>query len=230
MKNSLILGCLCSLLYACKAPSYSYVPPTLNTTAYTHAGEGQLGVQFGSVGLAAKGGIAITKNININAWAGTFPKDSTNYTSKESEVSIGVQTNPNSSKSYTSFWIGLGNGHNEKELKQLSGHFNRAFLQVQESAVDHHIGSAAFDAFIGFRVNYLSYSGSRLNAPFSDYLFYYEPYFGANIGGENFRVELLQGLAMKNTGEWGHGVQVWPYWGSIGFMFKLRTRKHTHEH
>lgn len=216
--------CTCCSLFACKLPRYGYVPPTLNTTVYSHAGEGQLGVQFGSAGFAAHGGIAITKNINVNAWAATFPADSTNYGSKESEISIGFQTNPNSNNGVTSFYLGLGNGSNKKERTGLSGHFNRSFFQIQRTAFDKPLGGASYDAFLGLRINYLSYNGSKGPSPLSDYLFYYEPYFGASIGGKNVRLEILQGLAIKNSGEWGHGLQIFPYFGNIGLLVKLRKK------
>ncbi|OQP61823.1 hypothetical protein A3860_30625 [Niastella vici] len=220
MKRYVYLIGACYTLYSCKAPSYSYVPATMNTTAYSHGGEGQLGLVFGSPGFAGKGGIAVTRNINVNAWAATLPSDS-GYSSKESEYSIGVQTNENKNREVTSFWVGLGNGSNKKVRTDLSGHFNRLFLQIQQSVINNPLGNARFDGFFGIRVNYLDYTGTRQDKPLNDILYYYEPYLGFNVGSKNVRFEFLTGLAIKNTGEWSHGVQVWPWFGHIGVIGKL---------
>jgi hypothetical protein len=194
----------------------------MNTTGYSRAGEAQVGLLFGTPGIAAKGGVAITRNINVNAWAGTMPADS-GYGSKESEFSIGVQTNMNKHSEVTSFWLGLGNGSNEKVRTGLSGHFNRAFFQVQQSAVNNKWGNARYDGVVGLRINYLSYDGIKNDERLNDFLYYYEPYLGFNIGGKNVRFEILQGLAIKNTGEWSHGVRVWPWFGHVGVIVKLGT-------
>jgi hypothetical protein len=222
MKRIACLIGACYLIFSCKPPSYSYVPATMNTTAYSHAGEGQLGLVFGSPGFAGKGGIAVTRNINVNAWAATMPADS-GYGSKESEFSLGVQTNENTHHEVTSFWVGLGNGSNKKIRTDLSGHFNRLFLQIQQAAINNSLGkgNTRFDGFIGIRVNYLDYTGTRENKPLNDILYYYEPYLGFNVGGKNVRFEFLTGLAIKNTGEWSHGVRVWPWFGHAGVIVKL---------
>jgi hypothetical protein len=224
MKKILCLVGACYTVISCKLPSYSYVPPTMNTTAYSHAGEGQLGVVFGSPGIAAKGGIALTPNINVNAWAATMPSEDGDYGSKESEFSIGAQTNVNKHNEVTSVWLGLGNGSNEKSRTDLSGHFNRAFLQIQQSAINNTLANARFDAFLGLRVNYLSYDGVKGDERLDDFLYYYEPYFGFNVGGKHVRLDILQGLAIKNTGEWSRGVRVWPWFGHIGLLVKLGSQ------
>lgn len=218
------LVCFCCLIFACQAPRYSYVPPTLNTTAYSRAGEGQLGVQFGSPGIAAKGGFALTKNININAWGSLFPEQNNGYNSREAEFSIGFQTNPRKNKSATSFYLGMSTGSNEKDTIGLAGNFHRSFIQVQTAAFDQQLGDVYFDGYIGLRVNYLDYNGTKATMPLNDYLFYYEPYFGATIGGKNVRLELLQGLAIKNSGDWRQGVRIFPYFGSVGLLVKLRKK------
>jgi hypothetical protein len=219
MKKIVYLIVACYFIYSCKAPSYSYVPATMNTTAFSHAGEGQLGLVFGSPGIAGKGGIAVTRNISLNAWVAGMPADS-GYGSKESEFSVGVQTNVKNNET-TSFWLGLGNGSNKKVRTDLSGHFNRLFLQIQQSVIDNPLGSARFDGFFGVRVNYLDYTGTREDKPLNDILYYYEPYLGFNVGGKNVRFDFLTGLAIKNTGEWSHGVRVWPWFGHVGLLFKL---------
>ena len=222
-----LIGASCTV-FSCKPPSYSYVPTTLNTAAYSHSGEGHAGVFVGSAGLGAKGGVALTKNINVNIWGATLPSANNDYSSKEAEYSIGVQTNPDRS-SVTSFILGLGNGHNEKPRTELSGHFNRGFLQVMQSTIDSKIGSSVrVEGFIGLRVNYLDYTGTNNDKPLNDILYYYEPFFGFNIGGKNVRFELLQGLAMKNTGEWSHGVRVFPWFGHIGLLVKLPKEEKSH--
>ncbi len=116
MKKFVCLIGACYSLYSCKPPSYSYVPPTMNTTAYSRAGEGQLGFMFGSPSIGAKGGVAITKNINVNAWASTMPQgNNDDYNSKEAEFSIGIQTNPDKNGDVTSFFAGYSGGSNEKD-------------------------------------------------------------------------------------------------------------------
>lgn len=215
---------VCYTVYSCKPPSYSYVPPTMNTTAYSRAGEGQLGFMFGSPGMGAKGGLALTKNINVNAWASTLPSGNDDYGSREFEFSLGIQTNPES-RHITSFYIGHSSGSNEKKRTGLTGDHNRTFFQVQQSAIDTRLGGARLDGFFGLQVNYLSYEGTRESSPFNDYLWYYQPYLGMALGGKNVRFEILQGIAMKNSGEWGHGVRVFPWFGHIGMLVKIRNNK-----
>ncbi len=225
MKKIACLIGACYSLYSCKPPSYSYVPATMNTTAYSRAGEGQLGVMFGSPGIGAKGGIAITKNISVNAWASTLPAGNDDYGSKEFEFSLGIQTNPQLEHHVTSFYIGHSAGSNEKKRTGLTGDFNRTFLQIQQSAIDAKLGAVRLDGFFGLQVNYLSYEGTRESAPFNDYLWYYQPYLGFALGGNNVRFEILQGLAIKNTGEWSHGVRVFPWFGHVGMLVKIRNNK-----
>jgi len=226
MKKIACLIGACYSMYSCKPPSYSYVPPTMNTTAYSRAAEGQLGFMFGSPGIGAKGGVALTKNINVNAWASTMPAgNNDDYNSREFEFSVGVQTNPDRNNDVTSFYVGYSGGSNEKIRKGLTGDFNRAFLQIQQSAIDTRLGAARLDGFFGLQVNYLSYEGVKEYTPFNDYLWYYQPYLGLALGGKNVRVEILQGLAIKNTGEWSHGVRVFPWFGHIGMLFKIRNNK-----
>lgn len=214
------------LFVACKAPTYHYVPTMVNAIPYAAAGEGQLGLAFGSVGLALKGGVALAQNININGFFGGLPESDDGYTNRESEVSIGVQTNPHN-KTVAGFYLGLGTGNNEKDKIGLSGNYNRPFIQAQFAAYDQPIfkTGARFDGYIGLRVNYLAYNGRLKGNEFDDDLIYYEPYFGFAIGGQNARLELLQGFSMKNSGEWGDGVRVFPYFGSIGFVVKIRKNR-----
>lgn len=225
MKKFVCLIGACYSIYSCKPPSYSYVPATMNTTAYSRAGEGQLGFMFGSPGIGAKGGIAITKNINVNAWASTLPGSNDDYGSKEFEFSAGIQTDAENHQGVTSFYVGHSAGSNEKKRKGLTGDFNRTFLQLQHSAVDARLGGARLDGFFGLQVNYLSYKGTQEGSPFNDYLWYYQPYFGVALGGKNVRLEVLQGLAIKNSGEWSQGVRVFPWFGHIGMLFKIRNNK-----
>ncbi len=215
----------CYSLFSCKPPIYSYVPATMNTTAYSRAGEGQFGFMFGSPGIAAKGGVAITRNISVNAWGATLPSGNDDYGSREAEFSLGIQTNPNHNNGVTSFYLGMSTGSNEKKRTELDGNFYRTFLQIQRSAIDKPLGSARLDAQFGLRVNYISYEGNRGDLPFNDYRWYYEPYFGINVGGKNVRFELLQGIAFKNTGEWNHGLRIFPYFGHIGMLVKIRKHR-----
>ena len=210
-------------LTACSTPRYHYVPTTINALPYAHAGEGHLGIAFGTVGIAVKGGIAVSDNININGYFGGMPESDNGYTSRESEFSVGVQTNPGDN-TVGSFSLGMGIGNNEKDKIGLSGNYNRPFFQAQFAAYDKPLFNSGvhFDGYIGLRVNYLDYNGLLSNKEFDDHLFFYEPYFGVAIGGRNVRLEILQGFSVKNSGEWGDGVRVFPYFASVGLMVKLR--------
>ena len=220
MKKTVCLFCLSILVFSCTIPRYSYVPPALNNIPYSRAGEGQLAVQFGSVGMAARGGIAVTKNINLNAWVGAMPSD-TGYNGKESEFSIGVQTNPDH-KAVSSFYLGYANGSNKKIKTGLSGHYSRSFFQWQHGGFDLGNGPVQFDAYVGLRINYLDYEGTKGGARFFDHLFYYEPYFGGAVGGKNVRFQLTTGMALKNSGEWGEGVRIFPFFMNVGVVVKIR--------
>jgi hypothetical protein len=210
------------LLVACKAPSYQYVSPTLNNTAYSQAGTGHLGIQFGTIGIGAKGGVAITDNININGFFGGLPEADDDYTSRESEVSIGIQSKPKNNF-VTTFYFGSGFGSNEKDKTGLDGHYTRPFLQFQGSVYDKQIlKNVNVDASFGVRLNYLIYDGVNNGHDFDHNVMYTEPYLGFAIGGRNVRLEILQGLAIKSSGTWTEGLRIFPYFGNIGLLVKLR--------
>ena len=90
--------------------------------------------------------------------------------------------------------------------------------------LDKGNGPVKFDGYFGLRINYLDYDGSKKGTNFDDNLFYYEPYMGLAVGGENVRFQIMQGVAIKNSGEWGHGVQVFPYFAHIGVLVKIRKK------
>lgn len=213
------------LFLACKTPTYHYVPTMTNAVPYAAAGEGHLGLAFGTVGIAGKGGIALTQNININGFIGGMPESDNGYTSRESEFSLGVQTNPNNN-TVGCFYIGLGSGNNEKDKTGLSGNYTRPFIQAQFAAYDLPIFNtgARMDGYIGMRANYLDYNGTINGNKFNDNLYYYEPYFGVAIGGQNVRLEILQGFSIKNSGDWNQGVRIFPYFVSVGVTVKLRKK------
>lgn len=214
------------LFVACKTPTYHYVPTMVNAVPYAGGGEGQLGIAFGSVGMAAKGGISLSPNINLNGFAGGMPNSGNGYKSLESEFSLGVQTNPGN-EVVGCFYVGFGTGKNEKEKIGLSGHYNRPFFQAQIASVDKPVfnTSARADGFMGVRINYLDYNGMLNGNNFDDYLVYYEPYFGGAIGGKNVRLEIVQGFSMKNSGDWRQGVRIFPYFGTVGLIVKIRKDK-----
>jgi hypothetical protein len=75
------------------------------------------------------------------------------------------------------------------------------------------------------RLNYLIYNG-RLNAAnFDENVFYTQPFMGVAIGGRNVRFELLQGFSIKSSGTWAKGVRIFPFFGNIGMLVKLRKVK-----
>jgi hypothetical protein len=226
MRSLLFIVLTISYFTACKAPTYHYVPTMVNAIPYAAPGEGQLGLAFGSVGIALKGGIALAQNININGFVGGIPATDDSYKNTESELSLGVQTNPHNN-TVASFYLGVGMGKNEKDKIGLTGNYNRPFLQAQFAAYDKPLFNSGvhLDGYIGLRANYLAYNGRLKGNEFDDDLIYYEPYFGIAIGGKNVRFEVLQGLAMKNSGEWGDGVRVFPYFGSVGVLVKIRKNK-----
>lgn len=214
------------LLLGCKSTSYHYVSPTLNNTPSAGSGTGHVGIQLGSVGLAAKGGIAVTDNISLNAFVGGLPEAQNGYTSRETEFSVGFQTTPRNN-SVTNFYLGLGIGSNEKDKIGLSGNYYRPFIQIQHATFDKPIfsGGMYVDGSFGVRLNYLLYNGRINTANFDENVLYTEPYLGFAIGGRNVRFEILQGVAIKSSGTWEKGVRIFPYTGNIGLLFKLRKAK-----
>lgn len=210
---------------SCKAPSYHFVSPTLNSTGYEKAGSGHLGLQFGTIGIGAKGGVAITDNVSINGFFGGIPEGKDDYTSRESEVSIGFQTNRRANFN-TKFYLGTGFGANEKDRIGLDGDYFRPFIQMQGTAFDKELFSDVYlDASFGLRVNYLIYDGVKEGANFDHKVIYTEPYLGLAVGGRNVRFELLQGVAIKTSGTWGRYLRIFPYFGNIGVLVKLRKSR-----
>jgi hypothetical protein len=224
MKNAFFIAAVAILFLAsCKAPSYSYVSPTLNNTAYSQAGTGHLGVQFGTIGIGAKGGVAVTDNISLNGFFGGIPEAKNDYTSREGEFSVGFQSKPKNNF-VANFYAGTGIGSNEKDKVGLDGDYFRPFIQAQATALDKSIGASGvyLDASFGFRLNYLLYDGVRGGADYDHKVVYTEPYFGFAIGGRNVRFEILQGLAIKSSGTWTKDLRIFPYFGNIGLLVKLR--------
>lgn len=211
------------LFVACKTPTYHYVPTMVNAVPYAAGGEGHLGLAFGTVGIAAKGGIALSPHINLNGFVGGMPESENGYTSRESEFSLGVQTNPGNDV-MGCFYVGFGSGNNEKDKIGLSGNYTRPFLQAQFAVADKPVFNSGImlDGYFGMRVNYLDYNGKLNGNDFDDHLIYYEPYFGVAVGSQNVRLEILQGFSMKNSGDWRQGVRIFPYFGSVGVTVKLR--------
>ena len=151
MKNYAIP--LLLLLTSCK--TYHYMTPTINTAMYSGAGEVQAGLQFGSAGIAAHGGVALSKNININGYASFFPETDNGYNSRELEFSLGYQINSGGNKKRaTSFFGGLGYGDNEYDKNGLAGRFTRPFLQIQHGIYDRTSSKVpgAYDFF--FRITF----------------------------------------------------------------------------
>src|SRR5688572_21471030 len=177
MKNYAIP--LLLLLTSCN--TYHYITPTINTAMYSEAGEAQAGLQFGSAGMAANGGVAISKNININGYASFFPETDNGYNSRELEFSLGYQINSGRNKKRaTSFFLGLGSGNNEYDKKGLEGRFTRPFLQIQHGIYDRTSSKVpgAYDFFFGSRFNFLLYNGTFGSTDIDHDQFYYEPYYG----------------------------------------------------
>lgn len=225
MRNAIIVAVAAfSLLASCKAPSYSYVSPTLNNTAYSKAGTGHIGFQAGTIGIGAKGGVALTDQVNLNGFFGGIPEAKDDYTSREGEISLGFQSKPNKNNFVTTLYVGTGIGSNEKDRVGLDGNFYRPFIQFQGSAYDKPIGESGIhvDASFGFRLNYLHYNGVKEGSDFDHKIFYSEPFLGFAIGGMNVRFELLQGLSIKSSGTWGEGLRIFPYFGNVGMLIKLR--------
>jgi hypothetical protein len=222
MKNYAIP--LLLLLTSCK--TYHYITPTINTAMYSGAGEVQAGLQFGSAGMAVHGGVALSKSININAFASIFPESDNGYNSRELEFSLGYQVNSGGNKKRaTSFFAGLGNGSNEYDKKGVAAHFNRPFLQIQHGIYDRTSPKVpgSYDFFFGSRFNFMTYKGKWDGNDFDDYVNYWEPYYGFSFGGSNVRCQFLMGIPIK-LNNWDFGARVLPIFANIGLQIKFRKR------
>lgn len=221
MKNCAIPVLL--LFTSCKI--YHYQTPTINTNMYSKAGEVQAGVQFGSAGLAADAGIALTKNINLNGYASFFPESDNGYNSREIELSVGYQTTPRENRrGVTSVFAGLGHGDNEYDKKGIVGSFNRPFLQIQHGSFDNKPGrrsSVYFDAFLGARLNWLIYEGTVEGIELKDDFLYFEPYYGISVGSSRIRFHFITGIPVKFD-DWDDGARVLAIFGNIGLKVKFR--------
>jgi hypothetical protein len=213
------------LFTSCK--TYHYMTPTINTAMYSGAGDVQAGLQFGSAGIAANAGVALTKNVNINGFASFFPESDNGYNSRELEISLGYQTTPGETrKRVTSFFLGFGHGDNEYDKKGLAGKFNRPFLQIQHGTVDRMLfgrSSIFADVFFGARLNWLNYDGEIEGSNFDDDFLYFEPYYGVSVGGSKVRFHVITGVPIK-TDNWDEGVRVRPFFMNIGLQVKFRKR------
>lgn len=183
---------------------------------------GHVGLQFGTIGIGAKGGIALTDNINLNGFLGGLPEVKDDYTSRESEFSVGFQSKPRNN-SVTTLYVGTGIGKNEIDRVALDGNYMRPFIQIQRSAYDKKVLSGMqVDASFGVRLNYLLYDGVKDGRAFDNNVLYSEPYVGFSIGRRNVRFEILQGVAIKSSGTWDKDLRIFPYFGNIGLLVKLK--------
>jgi hypothetical protein len=205
--------------------TYHYMTPTINTAMYSEKGEVVSGLQFGSAGIAATGGLALSKNFNINGMASFFPETDNGYNSREVELSVGYQTPLGNKNAVASFFLGMGYGSNEYDKKLLSGSFNRPFLQTQFGGYDLKLfnSSIYIDIFGGMRLNYLLYNGDFEGAGLDDEVVYFEPYYGFAVGGQNVRFHAMLGVPIK-ADNWDMGVRVIPIFGNIGLQVKFRKR------
>jgi len=226
MKKYIYYLLLPLLAIACKAPTYNYYSPAINTSPYSKAGEAHLGFNAGTMGLAAKGGVALSEQVNINALISGIPKGESGntYRSTETEVSLGFQTKPKNNGVF-GIIAGTGVGTNSHSAKDFQGSFTRPFLQLQRGTFNRKFLSESIrsDASFGVRLNYLLYNGSRNGDNFDHNHFFYEPFFSAAIGSRSVRLELIQGFSIKSSGEWDHGVRIFPYFAGVGMLIKLGT-------
>jgi hypothetical protein len=211
------------LFTSCKI--YHYQTPTINTNMYSKAGEVQAGLQFGSAGIAADAGVALTKNINLNGYASFFPESDDGYNSREIELSVGYQTTPRENRrGVASIFAGLGYGDNEYDKKGVIGSFNRPFLQLQYGSFDNKLGrrsSVYFDAFFGTRMNWLIYDGTEEGIDLKDDFLYFEPYYGFSVGSSRTRFHFITGIPVKFE-DWSEGARVLAIFGNIGLKMKFR--------
>src|SRR5687768_7406670 len=113
------------LLLFTSCGTYHYISPTVNTNMYSEQGEVVGGIQLGSAGISANGGVAISQNFNINGFVAWMPEEDNGYNSRELELSAGYQTNPGRGNNVGSFYAGVSFGSNEYDKKELSGKFTR---------------------------------------------------------------------------------------------------------
>lgn len=222
----LALPVMLLLLSGCRSSSYHYVSPTVNNAVYAQPGTGQLGLQFGTIGVGVKGGYALTEHININGHFGGIPEADNGYTSRESEFSLGFQTKSRKNEVF-SVYAGTGIGSNEKDKRGLSANYYRPFIQIQTGTFDRPLfsGKLYADVSAGLRLNYLLYNGKMNGSDFDEDVVYTEPYLGFAIGSRNVRLEILQGATIKSSGTWEKGVRIFPYMGNIGLLIKFRKKE-----
>jgi hypothetical protein len=76
------------------------------------------------------------------------------------------------------------------------------------------------------RFNYMFYNGYKTiqdsllkQESFTPENFFYEIYFNTSIGGKRVRFESGFGLSLKNLGEIGEGIKVFPMHFDLGMLF-----------
>ncbi len=220
-----------AFLSGCKSFwNYHTVPP--NNNLFANAGETQVTGTYGTGGMNAQAGFAVTKNFSLlGNYGGSLGADG--YHSKEGEFGIGFNTSRENHKMLFGVSAGYGLGNNFFQdsgvtYKDFRGSFTKPFVMLTFGSASIGSGKIQADAAMSLKLNYITYNGFKQSSPnpadqttFKAGTFYYEPYFSGSGGGKHVRFCYGMGFAFKNLNDAGKGMRIYPFHLNMGILIVI---------
>jgi hypothetical protein len=235
MKTINYLLLICLAVPGCK--SVNYYTPGVNANTFANPGEVQATGNFSTSGFLAKGGVAVTKNLSVNALYNSSSGMMKGYHVKEGEFAAGWRFSPGRPQGISLFG-GYGWGNNfdldsGEVVKDYQGNFQKPFLIFNYgSARIAKKGFIHMDINMGFKLSYFGYhgfktsyqNGAYVNTPFNPQHFLTEPYVMASLGGRHVQFESGMSFALKRIKEIGEGARVFPITIQFGIKILLNRK------
>lgn len=234
MKHAFYFIVIC---FAISCKSFHYYPTPPNAHTFANAGEVQASGNFSTSGFLTKGGVAITKNLSVNALYNASPGDIDGYHSKDFEGAAGWSFSEGKTKRF-SIYGGYGWGSNfdldsGETVKDFRGNYNKPFLIFNfGTARTAKRGFARGDVNVGFKFDYMMYrgfktvyeSGSYYETKFNADNFLVSPYVMVSVGGKYVRFETGTSFTFKRIVDIGRGVRVFPMQIQFGIKIILNRK------
>lgn len=236
MKSLFIITTLSLLLTGCSY--YQYYPAPVNAPSFANKLEAQVTATAGLHGISTGSSMCLTKRMlfagqyNTLRLGGLFLQ--------EGETSTGFNLLKTGNK-YLNVYAGYGFGNSYmkfpgKEVKEFDGRFHKPFTAISFSSATTTYKKVKADALIALKTDYIFYKSDKLRyhnetpvlKTFEDRNFFYELYFGGNVGGKYVRFNFGTGFAFKRLKETGEGVRVFPVhltFGLTGLIYRKYDQK-----
>lgn len=229
LARSLLVVCVISLGLVGCAPVY--LAPIPNTPLFAEKGESSVALQAGSSGGSIQAAYAPLNHFSIMG-AGSWDFIGGNHRHTYGELGLGSFLSSESSRWRAEVYAGGGLGRSaalhEYELwlvgpvtRQRSGHYERAFVQMQGGWVGRHV-----EAGLTARIAYVWYHFSEINLePTSEtqQQIFFEPALFLRVGSEAIKYEMTAGFVRPLRGyDTAPQLDYIPMFSSMGVRIDLR--------